>query len=546
MDKGMEMLGPVGTFLFFFWFDYSAWGLAVWALHVQDIYPELFRSSKGTKKSNRNSTLRPKLSRSVVEWFNLFIVPIQFWTAPWMASSLLALDSRKLIVARQSPKITYAVAVIVLVVALKVVCCLRNVAIAAIVVSGIGCGCVHHLPLFVFGLRGYGDLFSLVVTLLTEWPALICGIAFVSHLGDKFVVDGITKKLSSSAFRVLMWAALFGQMWPHLSSINEKDAVAYLIPYLPGEYMQSVGTAYLRTRTCILPSILPAPLLAKSIDCWDSTRSNKTNDGTDMLVFASAAKSGAVLSARVVAEIGASCGLCVASGERSHAGIPGPVENLPTYEGRLLHAIVNMRDWPNYVERQGFLPSLPRKNARVRCVTTLRDPMARLRSLYLYARSGGENWFRYQRAIKFSTFEFSPSIMMELGSSERTVEESVAYFWNSFGKDYLDQSHEYTMENMKRGCEGIKMEDLRSDFDGRMTAILRTFGVKESAIPELIGRLASADLSRRTRRERDSDPHVTKNKFSESLVEAVGAGLRGIEEVRTAVERQRRELGYNS
>jgi hypothetical protein len=32
----------------------------------------------------------------------------------------------------------------------------------------------------------------------------------------------------------------------------------------------------------------------------------------------------------------------VASGERSAPGIPGPVEDLPVYDGKLLHAIINM------------------------------------------------------------------------------------------------------------------------------------------------------------------------------------------------------------
>ena len=35
MDDGMETLGPVGTFLFFLWFDYAAFGLIVWALDVE-------------------------------------------------------------------------------------------------------------------------------------------------------------------------------------------------------------------------------------------------------------------------------------------------------------------------------------------------------------------------------------------------------------------------------------------------------------------------------------------------------------------------------
>ena len=43
---------------------------------------------------------------------------------------------------------------------------------------------------------------------------------------------------------------------------------------------------------------------------------------------------------------------CVASGERSRAGIPGPVESLPSYDGRLLFAIINMETWPAYAAQQ--------------------------------------------------------------------------------------------------------------------------------------------------------------------------------------------------
>jgi hypothetical protein len=153
-----------------------------------------------------------------------------------------------------------------------------------------------------------------------------------------------------------------------LAAITEDDAVAYLIPYVPGQHMQSLGTAYLRTRTCLIPNLhLPERLREPTLDCWGTTghhgssaadggsgggSGNNTavpefnlnnNDGSDFLVFASAAKAGAVLSARVVGEVGAACGLCVASGERSRPGIPGPLEELPVYEGKLLHAIINVR-----------------------------------------------------------------------------------------------------------------------------------------------------------------------------------------------------------
>ena len=39
------------------------------------------------------------------------------------------------------------------------------------------------------------------------------------------------------------------------------------------------------------------------MDCWTGNQDEMTNNGSDMLIMASAAKSGAVLSARIVAEV---------------------------------------------------------------------------------------------------------------------------------------------------------------------------------------------------------------------------------------------------
>ena len=111
-----------------------------------------------------------------------------------------------------------------------------------------------------------------------------------------------------------------------------------------------------------------------------------------MLVLAASAKGGALLSAKIAAEVGSACGVCVASGERSRSGIPGPVEDLPSYDGQLLHAIVNMRTWPAYAEQQRLRLG---GEGETLCVTILRDPLSRLQSLYGYARSGGEHWFRF-------------------------------------------------------------------------------------------------------------------------------------------------------
>merc|ERR1711871_1587861 len=154
-------------------------------------------------------------------------------------------------------------------------------------------------------MRGYSDLAGLALTLLTEWPALIAGLAVFRRLGHGLV--GFFVPASSSyhvngktVFNLVMWAGLLSILGPQISKVSDEDAVTYLIPYVPGEYMQSVGTRYLRMRTCIKPMLgLGEPVL----DCWDNSsttgKNTESNNGSDFLVMASAAKAGAVLSAKI-------------------------------------------------------------------------------------------------------------------------------------------------------------------------------------------------------------------------------------------------------
>lgn len=54
-------------------------------------------------------------------------------------------------------------------------------------------------------------------------------------------------------FTAAMWLSILAVMYPHLTTIDDKDAMAYLIPLISGDRMQTVGTAYMRVRTCLLP-----------------------------------------------------------------------------------------------------------------------------------------------------------------------------------------------------------------------------------------------------------------------------------------------------
>ena len=355
------------------------------------------------------------------------MVPLQFWTAPLLSPSL-GLDTRVVLLERTSPKLFYAGMIPICTWLLHAIAGLQATDIFATLLSGFGCGCVHHLALFVFGMRGYTSATVLALTLFTEWPALIIGLAVFRHLGH-IIVEGVapkalTKSLrGNTLFNLICGVALVSIIGPRLAAVQEEDAVASLIPIMPGKHMQSVGTAYLRLRTCIAPAFGLTDE-SKQLECWHQDQkhrradvandaesyvsryvSHSSNNGTDMLVLASAAKAGAVLSARIAAEVGSACGYCVASGERTRAGIPGPVETLPVYDGRLLLAITNMQTWPDYVVAQGFpdprikQPQSTGTKGTVRCVSMLREPLDRLRSLYLYARSGGEAWFRYESGL---------------------------------------------------------------------------------------------------------------------------------------------------
>lgn len=330
--SGDEPMGPVATLLFFIWFDYSAFGIILWALEVEEYFQNYI--------INGLADTVCVICTYSLNVFSLLVVPLQFWTAPWLAPAL-DIDSRTLVLTRTSSKLQYVAMVIVFSVILKYIARLEwRTELLPILLSGFCCGIVHHAPLFLFGMRGYSDLWSLTITLITEWPALVLGVSVVRLLGWPFVCKVLPFLFSESPppsstavpashscssrngtrfFTALLWLALGAAMCPHFAAIDDKDAMAYLIPLLSGEKMQSVGTAFMRIRTCIFPRLVfcyYAILLqsvtivmlrscrvfpATQVDCWD--HSGVGNQGNDLLVMASAAKSGAVLSARLVVEV---------------------------------------------------------------------------------------------------------------------------------------------------------------------------------------------------------------------------------------------------
>lgn len=213
------------------------------------------------------------------------------------------------------------------------------------------------------------------------------------------------------------------------------------------------------------------------------------------------------------------------------------------YEGKLLHAIINMRTWPLYAERFGYdMASVSNPNqsrsfqetGRIRCVTLIREPLSRLRSLYTYARSGGEHHFRYKSGI-----------MQQLSNQSISLSESVDLFWSLFGKGYLMQSHEYMMMNIKLGCVPIKMESFKQNYTDTILRILDVYGIQLRAVPHLLDRMSHSDVSLKSIDQQRADAHVTANKFSSKLVTNVKKYLMEMEEVNYLVHLHKEELGYN-
>ncbi len=530
----VEAIGPIGEFLFFLWYDYSAFGILIWAKHIQHLIGIFIRNGVSEVKGN--------LSKKA-ELFSLLIVPFQFGVAPLIAS-YLSMDERVLILTRMSNKNTYIIMLVSCVFLLRYVRGLKFTEVLPILVSGILCGIIHHGALFYHGMRGYKDFGSLILTLVTEWPALITAIATIEQLGSRAVANAFpfiadnpktTDVIRTTEPRGAKWVAnvmlitIFALLGPNLMNVDDDAATSYLIPYVNGKYMQSIGTAYMRFRTCYLPKYFSA-LFPAPIECWEGSN--------DMYVLASAAKSGALLSAQIAIEVGRSCGICVASGERSTAGIPGPIEALPVYDGRLLHAIVNMREWPDYVKQQGFdvrsLVSAAYNNedgGRVRCVSLCRDPLARLQSLYTYARTGGEHWFRFESGF-----------MQVLANPKLTLYESIDQYWKLFGKAYLVQSHDFMIENLKLGCTGIYMESFKNNFNASLVNLFNAFHINTKVHEVLITRLAKSDGSRKSEIEKAIDPHFTSSKFKKDFVKDVNSILMGMSDVRDMIEQQRIDL----
>ena len=463
-------LHGIGIFLFFLWFDYiGAVALIGWARTLAEAIRE------GGTNNHQFSTI-----------FVIFQHAIMWWTAPVLAP-YLGIDDRELILSRESPKATYLLMFCVFSVLLFRISKIKWREYLSILLSGLGCGSLHHAALFFHSMRGYKSSHTLLLTMCTEWPALMCLEGFFRTSGAKYI--------SLPTARRTMVLFLVAMLIPHLP--NDEQATEFLISSIPGHHMQSFGTHMLKLKTCVFPKYIPT-FGQNHLKC----RGDSDSDSDQIWLITTPAKSGAVLSAKLLLDISSSCNLCLGSGTRDTAGIPGPGTHVPIYKGQTVHAIMDMEEWPEYVTRHAG-------EGNYKCVTMTRDPLSRLRSLYLYSRSGGEHWVRYET-----------SIMRDLRSADSLL-SSLELFWNSYGKEYLLRSHDSYKLESTRGCVAVPFESLSQNFTEGAGRILDAFGVLPEARGELLQRLLRHDRSNPDDEQKkllEKDIHVSSKKFTREFI----------------------------
>merc|ERR1711957_430032 len=154
----------------------------------------------------------------------------------------------------------------------------------------------------------------------------------------------------------------------------------------------------------------------------------------------------------------------------------------------------------------------------------------RLRSNYLYSRSGGEYWVR------------SAGIMRRLDVPNTTA--SLEDFWNFSGRGYLEQSHRYLMMNKAQGCVMIPYHKFKLNFNRTIKMMLDGWGIKEQHVPDILERVQKYDFGRWSKEALAKDPHHSSSKFSAGLLGDVKDWFREHAEVQHMVSQHRSEIEF--
>lgn len=215
----------VETFFFFFWFDWINGAVIVlWALLVCE---DLLVDHVSQPKDKSPPILM------------LIAVPMWFWATPWLSRGI-DWDNRMLLVNRPSEKKKYWILMALFLSIMVVYFRMKISDVLRVFISGVGCGLIHHAPLFASGMRGYSSPISLIVTLLTEWPSIMCGLFVLT----RFLASQKSKWVGRSLMVVLVATILAGndQSASGKPRFSVRQAYYEIMPMVNADTLQTLGT----------------------------------------------------------------------------------------------------------------------------------------------------------------------------------------------------------------------------------------------------------------------------------------------------------------
>lgn len=304
------------------------------------------------------------------------------------------------------------------------------------------------------------------------------------------------------------------------------EAFYQLLPHIPAEHFANLASWGVRLSTCELRPVLDlarsAGLLQPKLDCGIA----------GLPVAVSTVKGGSILTARVFIDTAFHCGLCVGYGMRESGSWPPPAETVPSYASDAVLAIALVKGWPAYARAQlanadaevGATPT------GIGCSVTVREPLSRLVSMFLYFEAAGEYALRNVSAH-----------MKSLPS----VEERALWMFEHIGEDTMLDSHQYLADSLQQGCVMVHFEAFASDFEAASRLVLGAWGVDAKVHDELIGLFApKLDMSMRSPEQLARDHHHSASKFPAQYKGQVKAAFEEIPQVMALVQAQRKDLGY--
>ena len=299
------------------------------------------------------------------------------------------------------------------------------------------------------------------------------------------------------------------------------EALYQVLPYVPAEWFQYVGAWYTWADTCVArPALRSVGVVGPALEC----RAPDAASVRELWVIVATNKGGSILGARVSLEMAQACGLCWVIGYRENGNWPPPQETLPSVDGDVMPAIANVQNWPDFVRAHN--------HTRVRCVVVVRDPLARLMSLYTYALDAGEMGLR--------------PASVELKRFGSDFDGGVEWMWRSFAKESMEETQRHLVKSLARPeCKAhmVSFDKMATDFDGQMELWFDAWAIPAAVRPTLLRVAQRHDLGRKTAAQRAADHHVSGSSLTSAQKKLLRRAFLRNKDVMEVMSRQAGELG---